>query len=135
MRLKASVRAFLEGERVCRVATVGRDGMPHVVPVCHVLADGKVYFATDHESMKLKNLRRNPRLALAADLYSEDWPRLAGVLLQGAVRVVSRGSEFRKIRALLYKKYPQYPREAALEEGEVVMVELVPTRVVSWGFD
>lgn len=85
--------------------------------------------------MKLKNLRRNPRLALAADLYSEDWPRLAGVLLQGAVRVVSRGSEFRKIRALLYKKYPQYPREAALEEGEVVMVELVPTRVVSWGFD
>lgn len=134
MRLKASVRAFLEVERVCRVATVGRDGMPHLV-VCHVLADGKVYFATDNESMKLKNLRRNPRLALAADLYSEDWPRLAGVLLQGTVRVVSRGSEFRKIRALLYKKYPQYPREAALEEGEVVMVELVPTRVVSWGFD
>src|SRR5713226_2042171 len=65
MRLKAAVRKFLETERVCRAATAGPDGTPHVVPVCHVLAEGKIYFATDKESQKARNLRRNPRLALA----------------------------------------------------------------------
>ncbi len=135
MRLKAAVRKFLETERVCRAATAGPDGTPHVVPVCPVLAEGKIYFATDKESQKVRNLRRNPRLALAADLYSEDWPRLAGVLVQGRARLIARGPQFRRIRALLYRKYPQYPREAALEEGDVVMVELAPERVSSWGLD
>ena len=34
MRLTKKVVQLLERERVCRVATVGADGTPHVVPVC-----------------------------------------------------------------------------------------------------
>ncbi len=33
----------------------------------------------------------------------------------------------------LYSKYPQYPAEAALDEGEAVIVAVTPTRVFSWG--
>jgi len=54
MRLKASVRKFLENERVCWVATAGL-GSLHVVPVCHVVAEGKIYFATDVQSQKARN--------------------------------------------------------------------------------
>lgn len=135
MRLKASVRKFLSMERVSRVATTGRDGMPHVVPVCHVLEDGKIYFATDADSKKARNLRANPQAALVVDLYSEDWPRLAGAVITGRATLIDRGPRFRKIRSLLYRKYPQYPVESALEEGEVVMVEITPIRLVSWGLD
>ena len=135
MRLKASVRKFLEFERVCRAATTSKDGASHVVPVCYVVVDGRIYFATDKDSKKARNLQRNPRLAVVADLYTEDWPRLAGVLVQGRARIIASGPQFRKIRSWLYKKYPQYPREAALEEGEVIMVELTPIRVSSWGVD
>jgi len=135
MRLKASIRRFIDRARVSRVATIGRDGVPHVVPVCHVLEDGKVYFATDRASTKVRNLRAHPHAAVEVDLYSEDWPRLAGVVITGPATLVERGPRFRKIRRLLYQKYPQYPVESALEEGEVVMVEITPTRLVSWGVD
>ncbi len=135
MRLKVSIRKFLETERVSRVATTGRDGVPHVVPVCHVLEDGKIYFATDKDSKKVRNLRENPHVAVAVDLYSEDWPRLVGAVVTGRATLIDRGPRFRKIRSLLYRKYPQYPRESALEEGEVVMVEITPVRLVSWGLD
>src|SRR5713101_5770043 len=77
MRLKAPLRKFLERERVARVATIGRNGVPHVVPVCHVLEDGKIYFAADKDSKKVKNLRAHPEAAVEVDLYSEDgrvWP-------------------------------------------------------------
>lgn len=135
MRLKASIRKFLERERVSRVATIGRDGSPHLVPICHVFEDGKVYFATDKDSKKVKNLQATPHAAVEVDLYSEDWSRLAGAVVTGPATLVDRGPRFRKIRSLLYAKYPQYPVESALEEGEVVMVEITPARLVSWGVD
>ena len=42
---------------------------------------------------------------------------------------------FRKIRSRLYAKYPQYPGEAALDESDSVVVEVIPTHVFSWGVD
>lgn len=135
MRLRKALAKLLERERVCRVATVGADGMPHVVPVCHVVRDGRIYFASDSDARKVHNLRANPQVAVTVDVYTEDWGRLAGVLVQGRARLIERGPEFRRIRRWLYEKYPQYPEEAALEEGESVVVEVTPVRVTSWGVE
>ncbi|MDR7438708.1 MAG: pyridoxamine 5'-phosphate oxidase family protein [Armatimonadota bacterium] len=135
MRLRKRLLRFLERERICRVATTDAEGMPHVVPVCHVVHQGRIYFASEAASRKIHNLRQNPRAAVTVDLYTEDWARLAGVLIQGTARILERGPEFRRIRRLLYEKYPQYPEEAALEEGESVIVELTPTHVAAWGLD
>ncbi len=100
MRLKKSLAKLITWERTCRVATASAAGVPHVVPVCHVLVDGKLYFASDTGARKVR-----------------------------------KGPRFRKIRRLLYAKYPQYPDEAALEESEVVIVEVTPAHVFSWGLE
>ena len=133
MRLKKSHAKLVARERVIRVATAGRSRMPHLVPVCHVLVDGKVYFASDTDARKVLNLKANPRIAVTVDLYSEDWSNLKGVMIQGTTRFIDKGPRFRKIRRLLYEKYPQYPEEAALKASEVFMVEVTPTNVFSWG--
>lgn len=135
MRLRKAIARLLTRERVCRVATAGKDGTPHVVPVCHVLADGRVYFGTGTNSQKARNLKANPHMAVLVDLYSEDWTLLKGVMAQGTARLITHGREFRKIRTLLYKKYPQYPDGAALEESDSVIVEMTPVRVSSWEID
>jgi nitroimidazol reductase NimA-like FMN-containing flavoprotein (pyridoxamine 5'-phosphate oxidase superfamily) len=133
MRLKKSVAQLIHWERVCRIATVSESGMPHLVPVCQVVADGKIYFASGAGGRKVLNLENNARIALTVDLYSDAWANLKGVMVQGAAKLYHGGPRFRKIRALLYAKYPQYPREAALSESDSVIVELTPTRVFSWG--
>lgn len=135
MRLKKAVIDLLQLERVCRVATADRTGMPHVTPVCQIVANGKIYFAVGSDGKKAANLRRNSRLAVLADVYTEDWPRLIGVLIQGRARLIERGPQFRTIRKLLYQKYPQYPEEGAVEEGDSVIVEVTPERVAAWGID
>jgi len=108
---KATAR-LIERERVCRVATAGGRGMPHLVPVCQALAGGKIYFASGNDGRKA---------------------HLKGVMVQGRARLIPRGATFRRIRALLYKKYPQYPREAQLDASDSVVVEVTPTRVFTWG--
>ena len=134
MRMKKQVAKLVARERACRVATAGAAGVPHVVPVCHVVADGKICFGSERDAKKVKNLRANPRAAVTVDLYAEDWSNLKGVMIQGTVTLVERGPRFRKLRRLLYEKYPQYPEEAALAEGDVI-VEITPTHVFSWGLD
>ncbi|PYM69707.1 MAG: hypothetical protein DME03_22085 [Candidatus Rokuibacteriota bacterium] len=52
MRLKKAVANLIEWERVCHVATADEAGMPHLVPVCHVVAGGKIYFASGNDGRK-----------------------------------------------------------------------------------
>ena len=134
-QLTKTLADFVAWERVSRVATAGAAGVPHLVPVCHVLAGGKVYFASGDDGRKVKNIVENPRVTLTVDLYSDHWGTLKGVMIQGRARLIERGPRFRRIRDRLYRKYPQYPREAALSPSDSVVIEMTPTRVFSWGFD
>jgi len=135
MRMTKAVARLIAHERVCRVATAGRRGMPHLVPVCQVVAGGKIYFASGTDGRKALNLAENPRVAVTVDLYSEDWAHIKGVMIQGRARLIARGSTFRRIRALLYRKYPQYSREAGLDPSDSVVVEVTPTRIFAWGLE
>jgi PPOX class probable F420-dependent enzyme len=133
VRLTKAVARLFELERVCRVATASPDGMPHLVPVCPVVADGKIYFASGNDGRKALNLAANPRVAVTIDLYSDDWNHIKGVMVQGRATLHAKGPRFRKVRALLYRKYPQYASDAAIDESDSVVVEVMPSRVFVWG--
>jgi len=135
VRIPRAAAKLLRRERVCRIATAGGAGMPHLVPVCHVLDGGKIYLGSGTDGRKVLNLRANPQLALTVDHYGEDWDTLRGVMVQGTAALIERGPRFRRIRRLLYAKYPQYPAEAALGDDDSVMIELTPTHVFTWGLD
>ena len=135
MRLKKSVAQLVGWQRVCRVATVDSRQRPHMVPVCHVLADGKLFFASGKDARKVRNLHAVPSIAVTVDLYADDWSQLQGVMIQGTAAIIETGPRFRKLRKLLYAKYPQYPEMSAIEERDSVIVEVTPTTVFSWGLD
>jgi PPOX class probable F420-dependent enzyme len=134
-RLSKRVAKLLGAERVCRVATVGESGTPHLVPVCHAVIGDRVYFASGDDGRKVLNLRQNPRVAVTVDLYADDWSHLKGVMVQGTAKLVRRGPAFTRARKRLYAKYPQYSREAAISVADSVMVEVTPTHVFTWGLD
>ena len=132
-KLTGVTAEFIRWARVCRVATVSAEGVPHLVPVCHVLAREKLYFGSGKDATKVRNLKANPRITVTVDEYSDHWAGLKGVMLQGHARLIERGPEFTRIRDLLYEKYPQYPKEAALATSDSVIVEVTPSRVFTWG--
>jgi nitroimidazol reductase NimA-like FMN-containing flavoprotein (pyridoxamine 5'-phosphate oxidase superfamily) len=132
-RLSGKVLAFVRSERVARLATIGPGSTPHNVPVCPVAISGRIYFATERDARKVRNLHRNPRAALVFDHYSENWKRLAGAMIVGTCTISDQGSTFRRARQALYRKYKLYPDVAPIEEGQSVIVCLVPTTSFSWG--
>ena len=135
MRLTKDVAEFVRRERVCRVATAGADGRPHVVPVCHVFEKHRVYFGSGKKAGKVRNVEANAQIAVAVDVYTDAWNHLRGVLVQGPARIVRPGPEFRRLRKALYAKYPQYESDAALGDRDSVIVEVTPKHVYHWGFE
>jgi nitroimidazol reductase NimA-like FMN-containing flavoprotein (pyridoxamine 5'-phosphate oxidase superfamily) len=135
MRLRRAHADFLALQRVAHVATADARGVPHVVPVCLVVENGRLYFASGKTGRKLRNMRANPHVAVSADDYTEAWGGLRGVVVQGTARVHARNPTFRRIRRRLYAKYPQYRTEATLGDTDSVVVEITPRRAHAWGFD
>lgn len=132
-KLKSREATFLSRERVIRVATASRSGRPHVVPVCHALDRGRVYFGSGTKGLKVRNIVQTRCAALVVDRYSESWGRLRGVAIAGRAEVFGQGPVFELGRRLLYRKYPQYERQAALDPSDSVVVRVTPTHVMSWG--
>jgi nitroimidazol reductase NimA-like FMN-containing flavoprotein (pyridoxamine 5'-phosphate oxidase superfamily) len=133
MKLKQKEKDFISVQRVIRVTTVDKNDMPHNVPVCHVMEGINIYFPSGKKSKKIKNLKENSKVALICDDYTEIWSNLRGILIQGEATIISKRAEFRKLRKLLYQKYPQYERNAPIEEGKTVFVEVIPQHIVKWG--
>jgi PPOX class probable F420-dependent enzyme len=130
--------AFVDAQRVGHLATADAAGTPHVIPVCFVRVSDTLYIAIDQKPKRgdprqlkrVRNVLENPRVALVADMYDEDWSRLGFVLLRGRARLVERGQEHHQALAALRAKYEQY-RAMALEERPVIAVDI--ERVTVWG--
>ena len=70
---KNEIRNFLmQGTLIGKLATVKKDGSPHVVPIWFVLDDGDnniedIIFTTHHNSIKSKNINRDNRISICVD--------------------------------------------------------------------
>ena len=125
---------FLRDAPVIRVATVSRQGRPQVTPVCHVELGGKIYWASDLDTAKLANIQRHRTVAAVADTYKATWRKMGGVMVQGRAKVIRGGPVFREVREQLYRKFSVYKSNSPFEEGESVIIELTPTRLVNWWY-
>src|SRR5262245_5407497 len=77
------IRSFLlDGTRTAKVATAMADGRPHVMPVWFVLDGEQIVFTTGVNSVKGRNLRRDPRVAFVVD---DQAPPYAFVHVRGRV--------------------------------------------------
>ena len=113
---------------VARLATVGADGRPHIVPITFALDELTLYFAVDSKPKKTTNLKRlrniaaNPAVSILIDHYEDDWNRLWWVRLDGDARVVADGAEAQKAIRILAARYSQYRMSAPA--GPVVAIAI-----------
>ena len=130
--------AYLGAGRVARLATADGEGRPYVVPVCYAFDGERFYIALDDKPKsvaptrlkRVRNILANPQVSLLVDTYSEDWSRLAYVLVSGTAALEAVGSEeHQRVISLLREKYPQY-REMGIEGQPVTTV--TPTSVHAW---
>ncbi|MEU4192459.1 TIGR03668 family PPOX class F420-dependent oxidoreductase [Kribbella sp. NPDC026611] len=124
MRLdEATCRARVAAARVGRLATVGADLRPHVVPITYAVHGDQVFIGIDQKPkrttdlQRLRNIAAHERVAVLVDEYDEDWTHLWWVRIDGAARVLDADPVALE---LLVAKYPQY--QADPPRGPVIAI-------------
>lgn len=138
----AEVDEFLAAERTCRVATTGRDGRPHVVPLWFVWDGASLWLNSVVRSQRWTDLERDPRVAVVVDAGA-GYRELRGVELSGTVvpvgdapRTGSRTGSAEETLAgperLFARKYAG--SETFVPDGRHAWLRLTPGKLVSWDF-
>jgi PPOX class probable F420-dependent enzyme len=134
MRLSvAACRERLRSSSVARLATVATDGAPHLVPITFAVGDDDLVFAVDQKPKsstdlaRVRNVRRDPRVAVLADHYDDDWSTLWWVRADGRARVLDEPDRPAAID-LLAARYARYRTDRPA--GPVVSIRI--ERLTGW---
>jgi len=122
---------FLSNNEGCRIATVSPDNTPHITPVSYIFQNDMLYFATDYDTKKYKNLKQNPNIALVVDIYSL---KNSAIIIQGKVDFIERGIKFQKLYEIFDRKF-EWVRADPWKESEAPFVQVEPYKKISWGLD
>ncbi len=130
------IQRFLIQNRTATVATIGPNGVPHLVAMWYAVIDGEVWVETKAKSQKVTNLRRDPR----ASLLMEDgftYNTLRGVTLEGTTEIHDDRDVLWRVGVSVYERYMGPHSEATNPAIEAlihkrVAVRFVTERVRSW---
>jgi pyridoxamine 5'-phosphate oxidase family protein len=111
---------YLAGQRLGRIATVGADGQPHVVPTS--FRYNPDYDAIDvgglrmSQTKKVRDVRRTGRASIVVDDVLPPWsPRM--IEIRGTAEVLASGGK------------------ALADNFEDTIVRITPVRVIAFGID
>jgi PPOX class probable F420-dependent enzyme len=91
--LPQAARDLLESDAVAHVVTLDEDGGPQVTAAWIGLDGDEIVFATLPDQRKLKNLRRDPRIALSIpSTTTNEWGLLEYLVVYGTARVTEGGA-------------------------------------------
>ena len=88
-----AARELLESDAVAHVVTIDENGGPHVTAAWVGLDGDEIVLATIPEQRKLRNLRRDPRIALSVPSSRvNEWGLLEYLVVYGTARVTEGGA-------------------------------------------
>ncbi|MDA1004441.1 MAG: pyridoxamine 5'-phosphate oxidase family protein, partial [Chloroflexi bacterium] len=104
---------LLSTARTLQVASINRDGTPHLVPMWFALDDdGLLAFTTYGRSQKIRNLERDPRLTVLAEV-GEAYNQVRGVAIDAEAEIVRDPRRTARVMQLVGARQAGRPRPPA----------------------
>jgi PPOX class probable F420-dependent enzyme len=126
------LRFMVERPRTAKLATVRADGRPHVAPVWFALDGETVIFMTGVDTVKGRNLRREPRVTLCVD---DDQPPFSYAVVEGEAVPARNDPDLLYWSTVIGGRYmgeyraEEFGRRNAVDTE--LLVRVTPTRVVA----
>jgi PPOX class probable F420-dependent enzyme len=129
----AEIYAFIDDRpaRTAKLATVRKDGSPHVAPIWVALDGADLLFTTHETSLKGRSLRRDPRVAMSFD---DERPPFSFAIVEGTATIIEDLDELVAWATVIGGRYmgdelaDRYGRRNGVA-GEL-LVRVTPTRLV-----
>ena len=131
------VDEFLHGRHTMNVATIGKDGRPHLVAMWYGFTpDGALAWWTYGKSQKVLNLQRDPRITCLVET-GDSYDKLRGVEIVGTGVILEDREDVMAVGRSVFERYTGPWSDAA--EGGVaqmgakrVAVKIEVEKMVTW---
>ena len=128
---------FISGQKSLQVATINRDGTPHLSTLWFDIVDGNIVFETFTKSQKIKNLERDNRISCLLEDGLE-YEKLRGVQINGIAELYTESDDVHALaRGVMARNNPDIPEEmlddiAKAMSAKRTAVVVKATKVISW---
>ena len=126
---------FIKSQKILRLATVDKKGVPHIVPVWYLYKNGNFYVGTNASTKKAKNVRKNSKVSFCVDLGVHS--PIIGVMGIGNAKLILRKNDVARIakKVLLryFKSLNNKYAQALLSQTDCI-IEITPKKITAWKF-
>jgi PPOX class probable F420-dependent enzyme len=143
----AEASEWLEKSDNCSLATIDRDGYPHVVAMAYAIEHGDVVMTSFAKAQKVINLRRNPHAAVMVE-SGKAYHSLKGVMVRGRAEIIEDTDKVLDVLSLVSRRMAQAsgsgtPQTAADGSDQIaqqarrlaakrVVIRIHPEKWASW---
>jgi len=132
----AEVEEFLHGRYTMSVATISKDGQPHLVAMWYGFLDGKPAFWTYGKSQKVLNLQRDNRITCLVE-DGKTYDDLRGVSIIGKAKIYEDEETRMQLAENVYERYNgavnDQVRAVLRKMGDKrVVVRIEVEKIISW---
>lgn len=134
---ETEIAEFVTTSRTGTLATVGRDGQPHLTAMWYAVLDGEIWLETKAKSQKAVNLRRDPRVSFLIE-GGHTYDTLRGVSFEGVAELVEEDADtLFRVGVSVFERYTGPYSEEMKPAVDMMMnkriaVRIVPRRTRSW---
>jgi PPOX class probable F420-dependent enzyme len=122
------IAAFIEESRTTTMATIGPNGVPHLVAMWYAVIDGAIWFETKGKSQKVQNLRRDDRITCMIEA-GLTYDQLRGVSLEGRGVISDDPDECWAVGVNVFERYNGPYSDEMKPFVEVMMNKRIVVRV------
>ena len=127
---------FLKSQKVIRIATIGKNKVPHIVPVWYIYSLKKIFIGTNTRTRKARNLKENNRVAFCVDV-GINAPNIFGVNGEGKTNLITEKTKVKKIATkILLRYFKNMNDKSAIEllEDTNCIIEIIPEKFSIWNY-
>ncbi|HET9874334.1 MAG TPA: PPOX class F420-dependent oxidoreductase [Mycobacterium sp.] len=127
---EAEIAHFVTSRRTGTLATIGRDGQPHLTAMWYGVVDNEIWLETKAKSQKAVNLRRDPRVSfLLEDGHTYD--TLRGVSFEGVAEIVDAPDVIFRVGVSVWERYTGPYTDEMKPAVDQMMHKRVAVRIVT----
>ncbi|MFQ5496252.1 MAG: pyridoxamine 5'-phosphate oxidase family protein [Nitrosopumilus sp.] len=127
---------FLKSQKILRLATIGKNKTPHIVPVWYRYSAKKFYIGTNTRTQKAKNARKNKHVSFCIDT-GVNAPDIYGVMGQGKANLIFEKTKVKSIaKKILLRYFRSLENKSAKEllDDTDCIIEIIPEKLSVWSY-
>jgi PPOX class probable F420-dependent enzyme len=123
---------FLRANRKASLATLDKDGFPHLVAMTFGVRDGVYYMTSYAKAQKVLNIRRDPKVGLMVEAGGS-YAELKGVMVRGHCEIIEGEDAVRDAWAVISgASATPRRRETNDSAAKRIVLKVTPHKTVTW---